>query len=331
VPKPLRNTILGNGRENVPRLIRAWAKAVAGLAALAFVALFSAPCHADNIPIIDAHSQLSDPQTANHVIDWMNAAGVAHTILSFRSEGGASDVIGLARKNPGRITPAIKIKGPAWQKGGSAFAAQVERQLSTGGFGALGEALVYHAAKGNRAPEWSVSPGDPQFQSLLSVARRFRWPVITHIEAHAAPSQNYIAQLEAVLSQNRDVAFPLIHMGQLDPASVQRLISAHPNVYFMTSHANSITTARSRQPWTNMFSGGELRPDWRRLMVAHPERFILAFDNVWPGDWGNSYVQQVQLWRNALAGLPSTAAHKIAHQNAERLWRLRPAVAGAPR
>ena len=51
---------------------------------------------------------------------------------------------------------------------------------------------------------------------------------------------------------------------------------------------------------------------------------ILNFDNVWPDHWGPDYVQQAALWRETLATLPPAVAHMIAHENAERLWRLAP-------
>ncbi len=60
-------------------------------------------------------------------------------------------------------------------------------------------------------------------------------------------------------------------------------------------------------------------------MHSHPDRFILAFDNVWEDNWGEYYLSQIRSWRKALGDLPPDAAHAVAHRNAERLWRLPPA------
>jgi hypothetical protein len=254
----------------------------------------------------------------------MDEAGIAHIILSFRGDGKARDVIGLSQSNPSRVTPAIKIKGKNWPKGGKKFVKQVTNQLKTGAFGAIGEALVYHAAKGNKAPEWTVLPTDQQFRHVIDVARQNGWPVITHIEFRAAPDRNRLmALLEALLAENRDLSFPLIHMAQLDPGDVERLLAKHPNVYFMTSHSNPITIAKSNQPWTNLFSSDEFRPEWLKLLVAYSDRFILNFDNVWPEHWGSQYLEQATFWKRTLADLPENAAHNIAHKNAERLWKLK--------
>jgi len=84
-----------------------------------------------------------------------------------------------------------------------------------------------------------------------------------------------------------------------------------------------------RQPWTDMFEGEELAAEWKTLVLRYPDRFVLTIDNVWPEHWSERYVQQVELWRNALGKLPSEVAHAVAHGNAERLWNLPSATAGA--
>ena len=73
-----------------------------------------------------------------------------------------------------------------------------------------------------------------------------------------------------------------------------------------------------------MFAGRRLKGAWRKLMIDHPDRFILAFDNVFAEHWGDYYLEQIELWRKALETLPEDVAHAIAHKNAERLWHLPP-------
>lgn len=286
----------------------------------------AAPALAGDFPLIDAHSQLPAPGTAGKVIDLMEKAGVAHTILSFRGQAKGRHVLKLAAAHPGRITAAVKAKGRNWVRGGKKFRKQINKQLAKGKFGALGEVLFYHAAKGNKAPEWSVLPTDEQAKFLLRVARDQAWPVMTHIEFNGLgdDKDEWMQRLETLLSQNRDIAFPIMHMGQLEAPDAGRLLAAHPNIYFMTSHANTIVVTRSNQPWIDMFSGGVLKPQWVRLITRYPDRFILNFDNVFEEHWGSYYLDQVALWRKALAALPQNVAHAVAHGNAERLWRLPP-------
>jgi hypothetical protein len=108
-------------------------------------------------------------------------------------------------------------------------------------------------------------------------------------------------------------------------AAIDRLIEAHPNIYFLTSRSDPLIirqAGQGRQPWVNMFQGSGLADDWNRLMVRYPERFALAFDNVWPEYWSDLYVERARLWRHALIKLPASVARAIAHGNAERLWNI---------
>ena len=82
--------------------------------------------------------------------------------------------------------------------------------------------------------------------------------------------------------------------------------------------------AQKRHPWSNMFKGRRLAPDWKAVVTRYPKQFVMAFDNVFPRHWGKFYIKQVRLWRKALAKLPSDVAHGLAHRNAERLWNLLP-------
>lgn len=238
--------------------------------------------HADKIPIIDAHSQLPAPETANKVIELMDKAGVVRTILSFRGTARRQHLLKLAAAHPNRITPSIKTKGRHWPRGDKKFFKKIKKQLATGKFGALGELLFYHAAKGDVAPEWTVLPSDKQAKYLINVARKNGWPLVTHIEFMALGwnKKAWMKRLETLLSENRDMAFPMIHMGQLEANDVGRLLTAHPNIYFMTSHSNTIIVRKSNQPWINMFSDQTLKLEWVKLILRYPDRFILNFDNV---------------------------------------------------
>jgi hypothetical protein len=93
----------------------------------------------------------------------------------------------------------------------------------------------------------------------------------------------------------------------------------------MVSHSNTVTVSQSNQPWVNLFAGEELKPAWKDLIIQHPDRFVLNFDNVFEEHWGPYYLEQVALWRKTLQQLPADVAHAIAHGNAERLWHLPPA------
>ena len=281
---------------------------------------------AAELPIIDAHSQVDQHLDMSRIIELMDEAGVSRTILAARGRVKPGQLAAFAIRHPDRITAAVRTKGRVYVENHPKYYKLLRKQLSMPAFTAMGEVLLWHAKKGNKAPEWIVPPRSQQVQAALAAALERRWPFIIHIEFAAAGGDRdpYMAQLEELLRQYPNHPFPLIHMGQLRAGEAERLIETFPNIYFLTSHANPLTVRKSSQPWVNTFDGDRLTSAWTALITQHPDRFILAFDNVFAEHWGPYYLDQVALWRRAARRLPSDVAHALAHGNAERLWRLPP-------
>ena len=307
----------------------AWAVASAVTAWL----LLSTPgALAAEIPIIDAHSQADHLLKLEQIIELMDEGGVSHTILSTRGKVTPEQLLAFAARHPGRITPSVRSKGKPYASNSPKYYRLLEKQMSMPGFGAIAEVILWHAQKRNRAgepvaPQWVVPIGSPQVQVALRGALKKGWPFVLHIEFGAAGDarQPFMSTMESLLRDHPGHPFLLNHVGQLDASAVGRLIGRHPNLHFLTAHVTPLSAKASDQPWTMMFEGKRLAPDWKTLVVRHPERFVLAFDNVFAGHWGKFYLKQVHLWRKALAYLPPDVAHAVAHKNAERLWRLPPA------
>lgn len=299
------------------------------IAAIA-IGLIAAPVFADEIPIIDAHSQIDQFAELDRVVPILDRAGVSRVILAARGRRRWRDIAGLAARHPGRVTASVRTKSGRFVRNHPKFYRMLGGQLSNSEFGAMAEVLVWHARKGDKAPEIVIELGAPQVQAALAAALERGWPFIPHIEFAAANEagdyDRFMKSLKAMLDAHPRHPFALTHLGQLSADEVRGLIAAHGNIHFITSHANPIVAGKSRQPWIDMFGGGEaLAPAWRALVVRYPDRFILGFDNVFAAHWGSFFTDQVALWRKALGKLPHQVAHRIAHRNAERLWRLPPA------
>ena len=294
----------------------------------AFLFLGGAPIsQAAELPIIDAHSQVDHLVDLERVIELMDEARVSRTILGRRGKLTAGPLIALARRYPERITPAVRTKGGAYRKNKPRYYENLDRQLGMAEFGAMSEVIMWHAQKGDMAAEVIVPPDDARVQAALAGSRKKGWPFVVHIEFAAAGRDylDFMEKFEAMLRADPAHPFLLIHMGQLEASEAARLLRTHGNLHFITSHSNPVTVGRSKQPWVNMFDGNALAPEWTALMVRYPDRFVLGFDNVWADHWGDYYLEQVTLWRQALEALPATVANAVAHGNAERLWRLPPA------
>ncbi len=286
-----------------------------------------------DIPIIDAHSQFC-PENIDQVVPLMDLGGVACTILSagVTSSSGVvkpEELISLSLNNPGRIIPAVKTKGRAYNDNSETYYEQLKYQVETGKYGAMAEVLMYHAQKGvqtRKVPEIIVYPDDIRVSTALEYALDNKWPFVVHIEFAAAGNRRdkFMVKLEDLLVKHPQHPFALIHMGQLDHSEARRLIETHQNINFITSHSSPITVSKSRQPWTNLFDGNSLSDDWKQLFIDYPGRFIMGFDMVWYWDWDEIYLPQIKLWREAMAELPFEVAHALAHGNSERLWHIPP-------
>jgi predicted TIM-barrel fold metal-dependent hydrolase len=303
------------------------------LLAAALLAGCSGGVSAHPIPLIDAHSQIEAAIAPERIVELMDAAGVSRTILSARHGTSVEAMVDFARRHPGRVTAAVRSKGEAYRvKPLRVFRAFLDKQAKFPEFAAIAEVLIFHAKKTNKkgktiAPRVAFPPGHNKVAPALELALRRGWPFVAHIEfaSLGAARESYMTRFEAMVRAHPDHPFVLIHMGQLGAGEVARLIAAHRNLYFITSHTTPVTLGETDEPWTAMFAGPELLPEWRALMVRHPGRFVLGFDNVWARHWEKFYLPQVRLWRSALAALPDGVAHAVAHGNAERLWNLPPA------
>ena len=279
---------------------------------------------ASKLYLIDAHSQIDHFVDRSEIVPLMDKAGIRHVILSTRGRVKPEQITRFAAKHPDRVTASVRTKSRHYASNSPKYCKSLKKQMRMPGFGAMAEVIMWHAQKGNKAPEVVVPPDDKRVRLALKGAKGKGWPFIIHIEFAASLSaETFMKKMEAMLEKNPDHPFALIHMGQLEAKDVARLLAKHSNLHFLTSHANPFITKDSNQPWIDMFDGGpSLAPRWKALIIKYPDRFILAFDNVWEDHWGDKYVGQAALWRKALAELPAEVASKVAHENAERLWKL---------
>jgi len=295
--------------------------------------LCGAPGQDGELYLIDAHGQIDETIDFQTAIRLMDQAGIRRVILTPVGRRKPEEIVYFSRQYPGRVLPSVRTKIAAYLENSGNLDQALRRQAHTGDFGAMAELLMYHAAKRrgvaeNRALETIIYPSDPRVQIALQLAMEQKWPLVVHIEFSSPSIPNrarFMMELEQMLDAHPEEPFVLTHMGQLRSTELQRLIEAHRNVYFLTSRSDPVIIGQAgngRQPWVNMFRGSGLADDWKQLMVRYPERFAVAFDNVWPEFWSDLYVERARLWRHALGELPASVAQAIAHGNAERLWKI---------
>jgi hypothetical protein len=283
--------------------------------------------NADELYFIDAHSQVDHSVVPlNMIIPITDRAGVRHTILSARGNLKGKTLLKLSNEYPGQFMPAIRTKGKPYDKGSRKYYEILKKQIATKQYHAIAEILLYHAKKGNKAPEVIVYPDDKRVQVALKYAIENSWPFVVHIEfasLHGEMRKKFMRKFKQMLNQNQEHPFILTHMGQLSRNRCLRLIKNHKNVYFHTGWTNPAAVKSSNQPWTNVFEGNRLAPEWKDLFIQYPNRFIFALDNVFAEHWSDFYQKQMNYWKRGLTELPTDVSHLIAHGNAERLWGIR--------
>ena len=275
-----------------------------------------------NLYFVDAHSQMDNNVDEERVISLMDHAGIYRTNLSHHLLRTFSSLLDFGKQNPERINPAVRTKGRD-----TPYPSNVPLQMKQKGFGAMAEVMLFHGSGGGEYKEVRVNFDDSLVREAFEAARSKGWPFIIHIEFASLSGdarQQYMEMLEKFVIKYRDYPFVMIHMAQLEAEPVRRLLAAHSNLHFMTSHS-SPPYQKGSKPFINMFNDMSLKREWKQLIADYPDRFVFAMDNVFSKNWVPSgYLKKMTLWWRALGELPDELAHAVAHGNAERLWKLAP-------
>lgn len=298
------------------------------IAKLFFLISISNAAFASDLYFIDAHSQLDHKiDDQDLVIQRMDEHDIHRTILAARSKFQPEEIADFADRYPQRIVPAVRTKSGAYNNDNPKYYKKMKKQLRDGRFKAIAEILLYHAQKGDKAPEVVVYPDDPRVEFALNAAIEHNWPFVIHIEFASLQGdqrKQFMQGMKQLLAQDPQYPIVLNHLGQLSASELAPLLKEYPNLHVLTAHANPAVIRYSNQPWTNMFDGKTLSSEWRNLVLQHPNQFIFALDNVWARHWREFYPDQMAYWKSAMADLPDDIAHAFAHGNAERLWHLAP-------
>ncbi|MEE8396966.1 MAG: amidohydrolase, partial [bacterium] len=234
--------------------------ALAAALALALVSAAAAPGPAtaeepQPYPIFDAHLHFSAPAAAAYpvarVLAKLRRAGVARALVSSSPDAGS---LALRAAAPQTFLPFSrpyrKGVGPAnWTEDG-ATPAYVAGQLAKGVFGGIGEFHLDTVAAARR----------PTVRALARMAAERGLALQVH------GGSEPVAELFA---QQPSVRIVWAHVGfESDLAEVARMLGRYPRLLAETS----FRAAEIIGP------GGKLTPEWRRLLLAFSNRFMIGAD-----------------------------------------------------
>jgi len=305
--------------------------------------------------LIDAYSTVDHQmQDFEAIILLMDKAGVKKTILCAQGggKGHANRIIkkqaAFARQYPNQIVPLLKIMNRAYRNNNiNMMLKKMERELYITDWKGVGKLAVYQK-DGTLYNDIMFKPlavmlSDSRIEVHVEHARKNKWPLILQVPFARLPEANrdqYMKDLETLLSSNTDLNVVLPHLGQLKFSEVSGLLGRHKNLYFDLSRTypayiedesytqifyldpNKIEGLGERST-NELASGYSLSPEWREVFSEYSDRFLVAYFNVGELDWEEGFYMENTAWfRKALEELEPAAADSIAHGNAERLWHL---------
>jgi predicted TIM-barrel fold metal-dependent hydrolase len=140
-----------------------------------------------------------------------------------------------------------------------------------------------------------------------------------------------IAAFERLLAHKRKAPIIWSHLGwdntgQRTVDLCNALLLVHPNLYMALRVAPRAASERSMMDSVPVDRDGALKAKWLALIKAFPDRFLIGSDEFFPSPRmrmrrhpsTGSTGQTVKL----LDSLPPALARAVAHENAERLFRL---------
>lgn len=207
--------------------------------------------------------------------------------------------------------------------------------IAAAGAAGFSEFAVEHFSSDRGAHPYETAPADhPLFLALADIAANSGMPFEVHMEAVPEdmpfppgrpqggrnPSQLHanIPAFERLLTHNLAAKIVWVHAGwdltgERTPLLMRRLLRDHPNL------SMSIKFDRAGAPRNApMIAGGtDLRPPWRAMLEAFPDRFVIGSDF-----FADEDTERLENARRLVDALPPDLALKIARENARRIYRL---------
>ena len=164
----------------------------------------------------------------------------------------------------------------------------------------------------------------PTGQRLFSMSEKTGLAFQIHYEIE----DRFLPPLEKMLAQYPKARVIWCHVAQVrfserasqySAAYVDGLIRRFPNLYFDTAFGDAssiypVSGQRHSRIWSD---NGDIKPEWRDLIAAHPGRFLSALDL--GQDRLHRIAEYDQKHRHFLSLLPESIRHEVGYRNA---WKL---------
>jgi predicted TIM-barrel fold metal-dependent hydrolase len=171
-----------------------------------------------------------------------------------------------------------------------------------------------------------VATDGPYFRALMTIGKRESRPVPMHMQFHPES----VAELSRLLQDHPDSQVLLSHCGKdTRAADVRAMMTKHANLFCdlgyrgapLALNESRLDPARLIFWGPSLFQAAGMKDDWRQLIEDHPDRFMVAIDDV--GTWDIYDQTVIAIRQGVLAKLSPATAEKVAYKNAVRIFRLK--------
>jgi predicted TIM-barrel fold metal-dependent hydrolase len=252
-------------------------RVAAGIAVALGVLLSAEPIAAQPgappVPFVDAHVHLNDEGMQ---LELMGRYGARRAVIFWGRDSDNEAIAAAARRHPERfiafasISPERAAYRKAWNAGDVGLLQILDGLLASGRFRGIGEISAVHSPTPGFG-ETDYDPAGPMMRGIMALARRYRMPVMLHVEA------TRLRELSVLLEAFADVPVIWAHGGYTPLAVARRMLERHPNLHYELSARTWPRHPRSAE-YTILRDGGQLSPEWLALIESRSDRFIIGTD-----------------------------------------------------
>ncbi len=269
-------------------------------------------------PVFDAHLHYNDDAQGPHplpdVLARMQRNGVRAIVANSRPNDGTralADARAQTQAAGVTVVPFIRLYRnradySGWFADESIYRmvlAELERGTAAGAYRGIGEFHLYDSA----------NAAGPVARKLMALAEARQLVVLAHVDDAAIDGL-----LAPTPSKGQAVRLIWAHtgIGGAAPERVRALLDRYPGLMGELSYRPGLTCEAA---------GGRsvLCPEWKALISAYPDRFLLGSDT-WINQRWQYYDDIFAQYRSWLGDLPGAVASKVAWENGARLFGLAP-------
>jgi len=225
------------------------------------------------VPFVDAHVHLNDETMQ---LEMMRRCGVQRAVVFWGRSSDNESIADSARRHPdlfiafASISPERGAYRKAWDAQDPALLRILDELLASGRFRGIGEISAVHFPSTGFA-ETDYDPTGPMVEGMLTLARKYRVPVMVHVEA------TRLKELSSLLEKFSDVPVIWAHGGYTPLFIARRMLERHPNLYYELSARTWPRHPRSPD-YTILRDGRSVWPEWLALIESKAERFVVGTD-----------------------------------------------------